>query len=299
MTPFQRQLWLERRSKGIGASDCAAVCGMSPWKTALEIYLEKTKQTEPGPMTKPMEWGLRLEPILAEAYEQETGRTLIAPEPINEHPELPWMLATLDRLTSDEKRNVELKTANAFSAGEWGEPGTDEIPEPYLLQVAHQMAVTGLDISDVAVLIGGSDFRVYTVHRKQSLIDTILEIEADFWAMVQRREPPTIDWKHASTPGLVAKMFGVNEGESVDLGPEEEDMRVRYERLKEEMGDMEKECEIIRTRILFAMKEASAGRFPSGFLASRTQVSVKEYTVPAKSYTRLTFRKPKKAKVGA
>ena len=50
-----------------------------------------------------------------------------------------------------------------------GEPGTDEIPDYYMTQVQHYLAVTGVKTADVAVLIGGNDFRIYTIEADEEL----------------------------------------------------------------------------------------------------------------------------------
>lgn len=131
-------------------SDSAAVCGRSAWRTALEVWLDKTGQLPDLPPSPQMEWGLRLEPAIAEAYSERTGLDLSSPS-LCRHPQYPWMLASIDRLVSGPPKVVELKTASPFAAGEWGDPGTDEIPESYLIQVQHQLAVCGLQVADVAL----------------------------------------------------------------------------------------------------------------------------------------------------
>jgi predicted phage-related endonuclease len=83
---------------------------------------------------------------------------------------------------------VEIKTAR--TAEGWGESGTDEVPDAYAIQVQHGMAVTGLPRCDIAVLIGGSDFRIYAVERDHELIADLILAEAAFWARVDERVPP-------------------------------------------------------------------------------------------------------------
>jgi putative phage-type endonuclease len=182
LTPEQ----LEQRKSGLGGSDAAAALGLSPWKTPLALYLEKRGEAPPVDETPAMLWGTLHEPNILAQYASQSRRLITAHPPLVRHPQHKWMFASLDARTED--RVVEAKTSR--SAEGWGEPGSDEIPEAYLLQVQHYMLVTALPIADVAALIGGSDFRVYTVEADRELHEMLIEGEHEFWQRVQREEPP-------------------------------------------------------------------------------------------------------------
>jgi len=182
-----KKAWLEKRRKGIGGSDVAAICGLSKWKTPLEVYMDKLGLADPIEDNPSMLWGRLLEPIVRQRYADETGREVLVPDEIIVHPKYKHMLANLDGATTD-KRVLEVKTAR--DAREWGEPGTDEIPQYYLLQVQHYMIVTGYEIADVAALIGGSDFRIYEIPADKELQSMIIEAEAEFWDKVQNKIEP-------------------------------------------------------------------------------------------------------------
>ena len=122
-----------------------------------------------------------------QAYAEATGRTVRVPTTILRHPTHAFMLGSIDGVT-DDGRLVEIKTAR--SAEGWGEPGSDEVPDAYLVQVQHYLAVTGLSIADVAVLIGGSDFRLYEVPVDPELQGILIDVEGAFWDRVQRGDPP-------------------------------------------------------------------------------------------------------------
>jgi len=183
-----RTEWLQERRRGIGGSDVAAILGLSPWKTPLDVYLDKVGQSAASDTDSPaMYWGRTLEPVIRQHYADTTGRNVIQPPNILTHPEHAFMLANVDGLTEDG-RVFEAKTAR--TAQGWGEPGSGEVPDAYALQVQHYMAVTGLPVADVAVLIGGSDFRLYHVEADPGLqADLILE-EANFWQRVVKQRPP-------------------------------------------------------------------------------------------------------------
>lgn len=181
-----RTAWLEQRRSGVGGSDVAAILGLSKWRTPLSVWLDKTGQAESSQETDAMRWGTLLEPVIRQEYAERTGREVISPGFLR-HPRLDYMVANVDGISRDN-RVVEIKTAR--TADGWGEPGSDQVPEDYLLQVQHYMAVTELPVTDIAVLIGGSDFRIYTVEADAELHDMLAGVEGAFWDTVIARTPP-------------------------------------------------------------------------------------------------------------
>jgi putative phage-type endonuclease len=183
-----RDKWLRERRDGIGGSDAPAVMGLSKWKTPLDVFLDKRGEGSPVVENESMRWGTLLEPAIRQEYAERTGQVVrLEPNQLIRHPTLPHMFCTPDGIT-DSGRLYEGKVAR--SAEGWGEEGTDEIPEAYLIQVQHSLVVTKLSVADVAVLIGGSDFRVYEVPADAELQELIVEAEAAFWKMVQSGDPP-------------------------------------------------------------------------------------------------------------
>lgn len=162
---MSRETWLAERRGGIGGSDAAAILGVSKFSTAYDCWLDKTRELAPKEANEAMWWGSELEDLVARRYMIETGRKVWNPERIYYHEKWPVLRGTPDRLCIGAERGLEIKTTSAFNVAAFGEPGTDQIPEAYLLQVAVYMAITGFPAWDVAVLVGGNDFRIYTVRR--------------------------------------------------------------------------------------------------------------------------------------
>lgn len=188
---MDRTEWLTARRTGIGGSDVAAVLGLSPWRTPLDVYLDKRGEGVDQPDNDAMRWGRYLEPAVRQAYADQTGHEVRVLDQMVRHPAHEFMVANLDGFVAPRdaiKRIFEAKTAR--TADGWGEPGSDQIPQPYLLQVQHYMEVTGFAVADVAVLIGGSDFRIYEVPEDRELQQMLVDAEADFWRRVQAGEPP-------------------------------------------------------------------------------------------------------------
>jgi putative phage-type endonuclease len=227
-----RESWLLERRKGIGGSDAAAVLGLSKWKTPLQVYLEKRGELVSTPDNESMLWGRALEPVIRQQYAERTGRVVRVPESIITHQKYAFMIANLDGVT-DDLRVVEVKTAR--SGQDWGEPGSDEVPQSYLLQVQHYMAVTGLKVADIAVLIGGSDFRIYEVLADQELQDMLIAGEAEFWQRVVDCNPP----EPVSLADVHAKFGRISNCSSIEASSEVMAALDIIKAIKEQIKEME------------------------------------------------------------
>lgn len=176
------------RKTGIGGSDAAAALGISPWASPCDLWLEKTSpHAAPLLDNRFMYWGRLLEPLLIEEYSRRTGFEVEPLRGIRSN-KYRWMLGNLDGRIKGEPRLLEIKTAG--SATGWGEPGSDEIPLHYGVQVHHYLTLTGFEVADVGVLIGGNDFRLYRVERDKLVSEELIEEEHAFWRLVETREPP-------------------------------------------------------------------------------------------------------------
>lgn len=291
--PVEVEQWLARRKVGIGSSDAAAVCGLDPYRTPLEVYCSKTDDHEPTgelPADPAMRWGLLLEPAIARAYEIETGRKVIEPEPAN-HPQLEWMGATADRISCDGERLVEIKTASSRMPG-WGESGDpDGVPERIVVQVQHQMAVYGIRLADVACLIDGRDFRIYPVAFNPLAVDSLIEIEAEFWQRVVNRDPPEPDFTHPSTVGLLSKLHRPT-GPEISLPDEYAMIAASYVTLGDELKQLEAARDDAKARLIHAMQDAARANV-GGYTITRKECERKAHEVKASKYVEFRIKAPK------
>ena len=210
-----RDEFLLRRQSGIGGSDIGAICGVSPWKSPLDVYNDKTAEPEsiinneafPVGETKSLYWGSVHEAAIADAYTIVTDVKLMRYNRLITHPEKKYFIANVDRLAycADGSRpfntktgeiftdtGIEIKTAR-FKDDEWGDEGTDEVPAQYFLQCQWYMGlIPSIKRFILVVLFGGNDMRVYCIERDQQIIDKIQEIAADFWNnnVLARVAPP-------------------------------------------------------------------------------------------------------------
>ena len=178
---------LKERQTSIGASDAGPALGLSRHKTQYQLWEEKTA-SEIIQFDNPiLRRGRMFEPIIRQMYSNETGRAVKkVPKMTSER--YPFMSASPDGYVEDGKRYIEIKTAR--NKREWGEPGTDEIPLPYMIQVQHGLIVTGLEVADIPVSFSLDDFAIYEVPADKELQEMIIEKEAAFWELVKNRIPP-------------------------------------------------------------------------------------------------------------
>ena len=211
-----RDQWLEVRKRGIGSSDAAAAVGLNPYQSQLALWLQKTgRDTAPasGPLDtsasdciqedlSPMYWGSLLEPIVAAHYTRRTGNRVRRINAVLQHPEHPWMLANIDRevMGAADVQLLECKTAGIQGARLW----RDGVPEYVQLQVQHQLAVTGKQAADVAVLLGGQELQVFRIERDDELIGKLIALEREFWGYVERDQQPPADGSDSADAALRA-----------------------------------------------------------------------------------------------
>ena len=203
---LSREDWLSVRKNGIGGSDAAAAVGLSPFQSPLELWLIKTgrdtnlPKPDANDTTEPVYWGTLLEPIVAASYTKQTGNRVRRVNAVLQHPTIPFMLANIDRevIGNRDVQLLECKTAGEFGARLW----RDGVPEYALLQIQHQLAVTGRQAADVAVLLCGQKLEVHRIERDDALIARLIELEVAFWHYVETDRPPPADGSDSADRAL-------------------------------------------------------------------------------------------------
>lgn len=202
-----REAWLAKRLEGIGGSDAGAIMGDNPWKSPYQLWLEKTGQVEPEDLSEKesVQWGIRLEPLVAKDFEEKTGKK-VRRAGMMQSLSYPWLLADVDRLVVGEKAGLEIKTTNAFAAKEWDD---NNVPNSYYWQCQHYMMVTGLPKWYIAVLIGGQHFRQKEIPRNDELIAELFEAEEKFWNVnVKQGIMPDIDGSESTKEAIDGQFSG-------------------------------------------------------------------------------------------
>lgn len=219
-----RAAWLAERRTGIGSSDASAIAGMNPWCSALEVYLTKVGEVTDDGAGEAAAWGNRLEAVVADHFAESTGFDVVVPDGMIRSALWPFMTANVDRFLAEPGQEgaetydalLEIKTTGAHMADGWEQGPPDHV----LLQVQHQLAVVDLPRAFVAVLIGGNDYREYEVERDNDLIASLVEIEREFWDLVERRDPPAPDDSKSASQALQRLYADFERDSEVDLPPE-------------------------------------------------------------------------------
>ncbi len=270
-----REEWLQIRRQGLGSSDAAAAVGLHPYRSPLELWLDKTgqdqhlPQEDPDDDRSPLFWGTFLESLVATQYGRRTGRQVRRVNAVLQHPEHAWMLANLDRevLGCPEVQILECKTAGLHGAKLW----KDGVPEYVQLQVMHQLAVTGKQAADVAVLICGQELQIHRIERDDVMISQLIELEREFWGRVERREAPPTDGSTSSARALKA-LYPRSRHEILDLRQEPEFTQAFSELLqvRDQLSQIkQRELQLVQ-RLQWRIGLASQALFPDGSVSWKT-----------------------------
>lgn len=245
--------WHEERRTGIGGSDAAAAIGLNPYKSPYELWLEKTGELAPLDLSDndAVHFGNVLEGVVCDEFSQREGKQVRRVNAMLRSREHPFLVVHLDRRVVGEKAIVEAKTAGAHRALDFGEPGTDQIPEEYLIQAQHGMYVAEAERAYVPVLIGGQKYGTYVVERDDVLIARLVKIEVSFWDLVLRREPPGI-----KTVEDARARYKISTDVAVVASAEVEDVVKALAQAKETAKQREAEIDLLQAQVMAFMAEA-------------------------------------------
>jgi putative phage-type endonuclease len=247
------------RSKYIGGSDVGAILGLSPFKSPLAVWMEKTGKEVKVVDSLPLRFGSFVEEFVANEYAKATGFALRHDESIYIHPIHPYMSAHIDRFVHEEglhmpaTKILECKTANPFSRAQWGEVGSDQVPMSYLCQTVWYMSVTGIEKTDLAVLIGNTDFRVYCIARDRELENLVLEKAHHFWhEHVLKDIPPPVQ-----TPEDCQLLFQRGDpSKTLEANAKTLALLERLQTLQYQGNACEEEITTLKTQIMAQMQDA-------------------------------------------
>lgn len=297
----------DRRNR-IGASEMAVIAGLSKHQSPLELWAVKRGLVQPFNGNEFTEWGTRLEAVVADAYAEkmavgvEKCDTIIIPDG--------WRSATPDRKVFDGSlvrhwddiegawvdetgmrlpwlRGLEVKCRGDYSAVDFGEAGTDQVPDEVAIQCHSTMSVlrvVGIVVErwDVATLIGGNKFRNFLVHYDPQIDADLTEMAHNFWHnhVLPGIEPP-VDSSAATTEYLRNK-FKQNSEVLLDATLEQEEALLHLSSVRREISQLEKEETQLKNQFMEWIGDAAgvkgrAGRVtwkaPSGNIVSWKSVA--------------------------
>ena len=257
----------------IGGSEIGAVLGLSRWASPLDVWNRKMRKTGETEATEPMRWGTLLEDTVAREWASRTGKHAWKCNKTFLHDTLP-LSANVDRLVCPDtgKRPrpyaagkffpgtelLEVKTSRSDHG--WGDDGSEVIPMVYAAQGQQYLGIPGLDVCNVAVLIGGSTLKTYRIARDDRVINRMFELAGQWWQThVATGNPPA-----PRTAAEVEQLFPGSEPREV-IAPAEVVVRVtRMATIKSEIKDRKTEFELLKTSVCETMKDADTLVLPDG-----------------------------------
>ena len=200
ISKLTREEWLEYRRQGIGGSDVAVIMGISPFATSRDLYYDKIgvkpiiEEEEKNWIAK--EVGHSMEDFVAQAFAKATGLEVFPVRIMFRHPYYPFMICDVDffvRMPDGSYAILECKTTRSNNKAHWAD---DAIPEHYIYQIRHYMAVMNINKVFIACLFTDDlDFVYRTVDRDMMEEENIIEQESCFWHdfVEKRAEPPLVE----------------------------------------------------------------------------------------------------------
>lgn len=258
--------WLQLRKSGIGGSDASAILGFNRYKSAFQLYIEKTSEFVEESDSEAAYWGNVLEDVVAKEFAKRTGKKIRKINRMLRHPKHYFMTANLDRDVVGEKAFLECKTASEYLKDSWN---GEDVPAAYLCQLQHYLAVTGYEKAYIAVLIGGNKFVWKEVARDDEFIELMIQHEKAFWENhVLANVPPAIDGS-LSASELLAKMYPQDDGSAIMLDEQSNTLIEAIESIKAEQKQLEKQRNEYENQLKMTLGEAAEGH------SNRFQVSYK------------------------
>lgn len=267
---MSRDEWLDARRAGIGGSDVGAIMGFNQYKSAYQVFLEKTGQYHEEVDNEAVYFGNALEDFVAQEFAKRTGKKVRRLNKMLVHPEHDFMLANLDRVVVGERAVLECKTASEYVKEAWE---GEEIPASYLCQVHHYLAVTGFEKAYIAVLVGGNKFIWKEIERDEEFIQILIDREKDFWENhVIKDVAPPIDGSDA-TNELIKKMYPQDDGTAIMLTKDDDVLLDAIDSISSEIKALEQQKKEYENQLKLKLENATEGHSQRHKVTYKTVVS--------------------------
>lgn len=254
------------RRKHIGSSDAPAILALSPWADKGDVYWSKILDVGDDAPTQAMETGNRLESPLLDFAADRLGVNLARNVfKISEERDGGILAANFDATVADRPEAVEAKYVGPDSAAQWGEEGTDEVPDYVNIQCQHQAFVGRLERVWVPALVIAyrPEWRLYCVRRCEAIIEPMVEAELAFWRdHVLTKTPPD----RTPPPLSLLKALRREPETCIDLGPEAAAAISAREAAAEVKKKAEETYDDTTRAVLALLGDNESGRLPDGRL---------------------------------
>lgn len=248
---LDKKEWLKYRKRGIGGSDAGAVCGLNPYRTAMQVYQDKVSEEVEEMDNEAMRQGREFEDYVAKRFMEATGKKVRRANAMFYNEENLFMLADVDRMVVGENAGLECKTASPYMADKWKD---GNIPLSYQIQCYHYMAVCNADAWYIAVVIYGREFKYYKIERDEAVIADLIQIEKAFWENhVMKQQIPDPDGSKLAD-SVIAEYYKNSIADTIPLTGFNEKLERRQE-LSELIGRMDMEKKKIEQELKLYLGE--------------------------------------------
>lgn len=284
--------WYEDRKKQLGASEVAAILGLSRYTSPFEVWAVKTGRLQPFEGNEATRIGQRLEPLILDDAEADLGK--LERDVEVDHGGIP-LRATLDGAVAASGEVVECKTAGFTGplSSDWGDEGLVEvegqIPVAYYVQIQSQLLCTKSELAHLYAWLAGRGMARYKVVPDAPLFGVIEERVAAWWKthIVEGVAPPM-----TGTPLKVLSKLSRNE-ETIELPPEIGALLDRRDVEKAAASAAKKQLDDLDAQIIQALGDADTGVLPDGRKITYRQTTRKGYEVKETTYRTLRIKKAK------
>lgn len=251
MTEAERKEWLEQRRKSIGSSDAAAIVGLDPYKSAMEVFLEKTGQYPEKEMNEAMRFGIDAEQYVADRFCNLTGKKLdFIGNSAYGNPAYPFATSSVDRWVSDEGVPVEIKTTSVWNLDKFK---NGKFPDRYYVQCVHHMAVMQADYCYLVVYVPAVELMWFRIDRDMEEEKALMEAEKEFYEkyMLTGKMPQVND--AVNTYNALTKIRSAN-SEVLEL-KDSVNAYVEYIKLMEEQKRLDEKIRLCKSQIMAEMND--------------------------------------------
>jgi putative phage-type endonuclease len=291
-----------------GASDAAAICGMSEYATPAHVFLSQTQPREKKADSDAQWFGKAIEPAVISRYREVSRRLAVAPVPAFFHPVHRFLSATPDGLVVSDKYVTQIspqlsvleaaefpidsKSTGFRAQHAWGEEGTDEVPMDVLFQAQQQMLVMGAEHQEtVTLLLSSRSIRIYPIERNEDLCDAIVQAAHELAARIIANDPPEPNWTHPRAREINKALFGINEILRKEADEEFLAARSAYGQALHDEKEAVAAKEAAKGQMEWLMGDAAFLDLGNGKEMVRSIVKRKEYVVKACEYVSMRERK--------
>lgn len=260
--------WHELRKAGLGGSDIAAVCKVSPWASPWSVWAKKTGHLEDvSGGTESMEWGSRLEAVILDKFAEEHPDLSLTRDPGTwAHKDRPWQLANPDAfyLTADGSNGIiEVKTAR------YEDDWANGVPAYYRTQVLWYLQTFGFKHAYVVVLFSGSKYREFEITYDEFEAEANLAEAEKMWELIQSQTQPEFDGLFSTYETVRALNPDIDADSSVELG----ELYLHYYEAAQAADEANQHLNEMKSRVLDAMGTAKRGLFDDRWVLTRQSKS--------------------------